>query len=236
MMRVPAIADSKTLKAVTISRLSADAGMVGAKAALWRLMGYGLLAAGVGAGVGTGVLLGFLGYSYVTDSQAAAEKIADAISNALAKTPITASGVVKLADGGQVELKPGGVVSLQPDASVKLDPASRVRVEISQLPSSILNSTSGKTTAGEVIKKQVTVFLSLDHSPGEVTTGWRFLDGHGGEPVDQYCYYLFSNGDVTSTKVDIASNGVRKPNIPGGSVPDLERALGKCQWFKAGGP
>ncbi len=41
-----------------------------------------------------------------------------------------------------------------------------------------------------------------------------------------------SNPDRSSTKVDIASNGVRTPNIDVALVPGLEGALSKCQWWQ----
>jgi hypothetical protein len=38
--------------------------------------------------------------------------------------------------------------------------------------------------------------------------------------------------DHSSKRVDIASNGVRSLDVDAELVPDLEEALGKCQWWQ----
>jgi hypothetical protein len=54
-----------------------------------------------------------------------------------------------------------------------------------------------------------------------------------GVPVRQYCYYSAPNsGDYSSTKTDIALNGMPLPNISASLVPELQGALAKCQWWK----
>src|SRR5713101_1327561 len=92
--------------------------------------------------------------------------------------------------------------------------------------------TDAKTTAGDVISREVTFFSNVRHGPGSVVTGWNYKDGSGRVPVGQYCYYTAPNPDRSSTKVDISSNGVRTPNIDAALVPALEGALSKCQWWQ----
>ena len=91
--------------------------------------------------------------------------------------------------------------------------------------------TEPKTATGDVIKREVTVFSNVRHGLGTVVTGWNYRDGSGGTPVRQYCYYTAHNLDHSSQKVDIASDGVRLADVGVELVPDLEEALGKCQWF-----
>lgn len=81
-----------------------------------------------------------------------------------------------------------------------------------------------------VIRCEVTVFWNVEHGQGIVTTGWNYKDGSGGQPVGQYCYYALLNGDRSSTRVDISSDGTRFPQISA-FVPDLEGALAKCLWW-----
>ncbi|MGC1294563.1 MAG: hypothetical protein WA869_05940, partial [Alloacidobacterium sp.] len=50
-------------------------------------------------------------------------------------------------------------------------------------------STDSKTAAGEVIRREVTVFSNVEHGSGTVVTGWNYRDGSGGVPVQQFCYY-----------------------------------------------
>ena len=113
---------------------------------------------------------------------------------------------------------------------------SRSRLTPRSQPSGAINHIIGpnaKTTSGDVIRREVTVFWSVKHDPGNVTTGWNYKDGSGGVPVRQYCYYDFLNGDGSATKVDIASDGSRLLQISASLVPDLEGALAKCQWWHA---
>jgi hypothetical protein len=84
---------------------------------------------------------------------------------------------------------------------------------------------------GDVIKREVTVFTSVRHGPGTVTTGWIYRDGSSGTPHLQYCYYSAPNVDNTSRKVDIASNRVPLP-VNAALVPDLGEALSKCRWWQ----
>ena len=88
----------------------------------------------------------------------------------------------------------------------------------------------GHTVTGAVIKREVTVFSAVKHEAGSVTTGWRYKDGASdGAPMNQYCYYTINNFDGSNTRIDIAENGTRLPNI--GRVPRVEEALSKCQWW-----
>jgi len=86
-----------------------------------------------------------------------------------------------------------------------------------------------KTTAGEVIKRSVSVFSNVQHADGIVQTGWDYKDGGGTVPVRQYCHYM-----AGTTFVGIALNGVRLSSINGVElVPDIEGALAKCQWWNS---
>ena len=89
---------------------------------------------------------------------------------------------------------------------------------------------AGKTPDGDIIKKEVTVFFNVDHEPGRVTTGWRYNDGASAnsKPLSQYCYYVVSNVDGTSTKADLALDGNR---INFSGVPRAEEAVRKCHWW-----
>jgi hypothetical protein len=92
--------------------------------------------------------------------------------------------------------------------------------------------TDSKTAAGDVIRREVTVFSNVEHRPGTVVTGWNYRDGSGGVPMQQFCYYTAPNVDHSTKRVDIAYNGVRSFDVDAELVPDLEEALGKCQWWQ----
>ena len=115
---------------------------------------------------------------------------------------------------------------------LKIEPG-QITVKVEQQPP----ATSGvggntKTPTGDVIRREVTVFSTVEHGPGHVTTGWKYRDGTGGVPLSQYCYYAAHNIDSSSTKIDIAADGARLPNISASLVPELEGALAKCQWWQ----
>lgn len=113
----------------------------------------------------------------------------------------------------------------------RIDP-SGLSIKIEQPPAA-LDSRPGTNTSspsGDVIRREVTVFFQVKHGSGDVVTGWNYKDGAGGTPVGRYCYYMAPNVDQSSTKVDIASNGLRLPRVNPSLVPDLEGALSKCQW------
>jgi hypothetical protein len=123
--------------------------------------------------------------------------------------------------------KPFAVEQTEP---LKIDPA-KVIVRMEESPRSVLNA-DPKTTAGDVIRREVTVFSNVKHGAGTVVTGWNYRDGSGGVPVQQFCYYAAPNVDRSSKRVDIAANRVRLPDLDARLVPDLEEALTKCQWWQ----
>lgn len=85
----------------------------------------------------------------------------------------------------------------------------------------------------DVIRREVTVFTLVKYGAGHVVTGWKYRDGSGGSPSGQFCYYTAPNADGSSTRVDIATNGVQLPLPSLSLVPDLPQALAKCQWWQA---
>jgi hypothetical protein len=88
-----------------------------------------------------------------------------------------------------------------------------------------------QTAAGDVIRREVTVFSQVQHGAGTVVTGWNYKDGSGGRPVAQFCYYTARNPDQSSKRIELAIDGVRHPQSGMGLVPDPEAALSKCQWW-----
>jgi hypothetical protein len=99
------------------------------------------------------------------------------------------------------------------------------------LPISDRLGSNSQTGAGDVIMREVTLFSHVQHGPGGVFTGWNYKDGRGGTPVSQFCYYTARNPDQSSKRIDLAADGVRLPKISVDSVPDVEGALSKCQWW-----
>ena len=89
-----------------------------------------------------------------------------------------------------------------------------------------------RSSNGNVIKRQVTVFNSVNHGDGSIVTAWQYKDGEATEPENQWCYYFVSAGDSgIDIKINLAVNGKRIFNDAVRKVPQNEEAVGKCQWF-----
>jgi hypothetical protein len=120
---------------------------------------------------------------------------------------------------------------LTPPEPLKIDPRATIKVEV---PSAVTSGAGGdaKTATGEVIRREVTVFSTVKHGNGHVTTGWSYRDGTGGVPFRQYCYYSAPNIDRSSTRIDLAFDGARLPNIDASLLPEPDGALTKCLWWQ----
>lgn len=92
---------------------------------------------------------------------------------------------------------------------------------------------SGTTSRDEVIRQEVIVFSTVSHASGAVVTGWKFPDGSGGVPSGQFCYFIAPNPDRSSTRVDIAVDTKPVPVEIVAKVPEIAKALEKCQWWHA---
>ncbi len=174
---------------------------------------------GIGAvGIGTGVLLAAWGISLVRryTPPEVSVRIANPEIRVAHNEPITVT-----------QDKPFVLAQTEP---LKIEPG-RFTIEQAPLPATSGVGGNDKTATGDVITREVTVFSNVKHGPGTLVTGWKYRNGGGGVPVKQYCYYGAWNVDQSSTRVDIASDGIRAPHTRG-HVPNLEEALAKCQWWQ----
>jgi hypothetical protein len=179
-------------------------------------------AVGIGAVcIGTGVLLAAWGISFLW--RYTPPEIAVRVANP--ELHVTQDSPLKVSQD-----KPFVVVQSEP---LKIDPAKIIVRGDEPFRSTDKGlSTDSKTAAGDVIRREVTAFSNVKHGPGLVVTGWNYSDGSGGIPVQQFCYYTAPNVDRSSKRVDIAYNGVRSLDVDAELVPDLDEALGKCQWWQ----
>jgi hypothetical protein len=173
------------------------------------------------AGIGTGVLLAAWGISLLwryTPPEIAV-RIANPELRIIQNAPLTVT-----------QDRPFILAQPEPLRIDRGDPTNKVEQLYPSATAGV--GTDTKTTAGDVISREVTVFSNVKHGPGSVVTGWNYKDGSGRVPVGQYCYYTAANPDRSSTKVDIASNGIPMPNIGAALVPELDGAIAKCQWWQ----
>jgi hypothetical protein len=127
-----------------------------------------------------------------------------------------------------------GPLTVTQDKPFVLDDPKPLKIDPVRIPPAIPNGaeTNARTPTGQVIGREVTVFSTVKHGPGNVVTGWIYKDGGGDLPINQYWYYSASNLDGSITKVDIAANRTRGPEFSASLVPDLDAALAKCQWWE----
>jgi hypothetical protein len=125
---------------------------------------------------------------------------------------------------------------VNPELKIKQDEPFLFKAveEPKKLELPILKSIEANATPhGEVIQREVIVFSSVSHASGSVVTGWKFPNGSAGVPSGQFCYFIYPNPDQSSTRVDIAFDA--KPLVAEFvvNVPEVEKALVKCQWWHA---
>jgi hypothetical protein len=165
------------------------------------------------AGIGTGVLLAAWGISFLW--RYTPPEIAVRVANP------------------EIHVTQDKPFTLAPPPPLQIDPnIPTLKIE---RPPPLPDSGAGrdtKTPEGDLIRREVTVFSTVQHGAGSVTTGWNYRDGSGGVPVRQYCYYSAPNIDYSITRIDIASDGARLLNASLSFVPELEGALAKCQWWQ----
>jgi hypothetical protein len=227
---IPNTAMNRALASTVASRIGADAKMVAATAAFWRLLGLGglLLLAGAGAG------LAFYGYSYATDQRAANDRLATALADALNKVTLKTDGSVKLdSTGSTVKLDSHA-------AAVALDTRGGVvRLDSSGLagsrPTEQQLAPDAKPVSNAKPVTDYTVFKTVQFGEGEVVTGWTFKSSEDSLPSRQYCYYTHESttDDNMSLRYNIAIDGTRMPSGRGMPV-NIEQAFANCVWFGSG--
>ncbi|KFC74836.1 hypothetical protein FG93_01015 [Bosea sp. LC85] len=234
---IPVTPENKALAAAVNARMAADSRIVNSKAAMFRALGIGGAIALVGIGIGAA----FFGFSYVTDSKSATEKMANAFAAALERTTIKTQGEIKLDPdakvgfgGGTVSLDPNTTVKIDPDSTVKLDRNAKVGVsgDLARPSSEQLRPDMGSKSGGATVTNY-TVFKNVKFGPGTVVTGWTFTSSEQPRPDHQYCYFAQDVGEDSSTmvKVDLAKNGVMLPNVKARNF-DVAAAASSCIWFE----
>jgi hypothetical protein len=223
--------ETTTLYDVAKTKLTTGAQLEQAKTTLYRFGGMGVLAAMLGAGIG----LACFGYSYVTDGHAQAQKMADAMVQALEKAQLTTTGDVKMADGSTVGLAPGGQVMLAPDSTVRVDPSSTVKV------AGFVNPDTHSTTAPPPVQAappppnkvitQYTTFKTVAFDRGQVVTGWNFDNSDQINPAYQYCCYSERSDELVQVRTELGRNGAMMENLKPRPGIDLIAAFNSCVWF-----
>jgi hypothetical protein len=216
-MFVERTSDNIALASAVRSRVNADARIINAKAALWRLAGIGLVAAGIGAGAGMAAGASFFGYSFITDSHASAEKIADAITTALERVTL------------KTELLPGQKIAIDPASKVTI--VGQTADDIPR-PASKQMQTDARPASKANVVTNFTIFKSVTFGLGTVETGWNFADSDQRNPTHQYCSYVQPVDARSSMVISIGEDGSMKLPDKSPQGVDLRAAYANCVWAK----
>ncbi|MET4374801.1 hypothetical protein ABIA99_007533 [Bradyrhizobium sp. LB12.1] len=222
---------SSTLNA----RIGAEARIARAKAFALNAAGLGLCAALWGVGIG----FAFFGYSKTTSSEAAANKIASAVTEGISRAQVKTivGGTMTLAPTAELRIADGETVSLDPSTTVRLDPDTTIKVvgdfkvDVPQ-PSKEQLQVDATSTSKEFPSTRYTVFRFVRLGSGSVVTAWNFELTDTTTPNFQRCYYEETLSSGVSAIQDIAFNGQPKPpNALNKLSFDFDGAVANCTWF-----
>lgn len=207
-MEIPNTPENRVLAGAVNARIKADARILNAKAAFWRLAGWSLMLAMIG--IGTGAAL--LGWTYSRGPAIEAEQVAQAVAAALQTVTLKAEGTVKL----------------DPDAKLSLPAPPTPRPTEAQL------GTGQKPASQAAVNTAFTVFKNVPHGAGQVVTGWNFTSSEQKSPTHQYCYYSEQIDGGSKITVDLGENGRPNPAARGRGGMDPTVAYANCVWFRSG--
>jgi hypothetical protein len=202
------------------------------KAALFRFLGLGSVAALAGIGVG----IALYGYATVTKTRVTTELLSESMVKTLEKTTLhtDVAGSVTVKDG-QVAVKPNQSVSLDPNATVGIVPDASVRVkgEIS-VPAprddGRRSTNSNSRSRSSKLVTNYTVFKYVQFGSGTVVTGWNYASSKEESPSLQYCYYTENLDETSKDTIQLGSNG--QMATQSGQPPiDVTEAFRNCVWF-----
>jgi hypothetical protein len=217
--------------------VAADRFYIGGKAGFWRLVGFGLVAFGVGVGAG----IGFYGYSYITRNSDSMTALSDALAKALSETRLraTAEGTVQI-EPRELTLAKDQTIFLDSNSRIYLDPKAKVIVEGEinvQAPSvSFPQSAPRHSSPAVPTIVNFTVFKRIPFGKGAVFTGWKFLTSAQKFPTSQYCYYteqLESSPLEPVVYIGTDDKLERPKKLPPDF--DIDSAFIRCVWFKRDG-
>lgn len=207
---------------------------ISGKARFYRLIGFGLVALGLGIAVG----FGFYGYSLVTRNSENLSNFSEVLAKALSDVNFrtSADGAVQL-QPRELTLSVGQTVSLDGSTRISLDPSATVRADGEiRIDSSAVTSSAGSASKPSVAAPSIvnfTVFKGVPFDKGSVQTGWIFLTSAQKSPTQQYCYYTEAADTPGRNYVlDIAVDRKLEAPQTQGSSFDLAAAFDKCVWFK----
>lgn len=207
-MEIPNTAENRVLANAVNAKIKADARILNAKAAFWRLAGWALICAMIG--IGTGAAL--YGWTYSRGPAIEAEQVARAVAAALQN----------------VTLKTEGTVKLDPEARIAAPQAPMPRPTDAQL------GEGQKPASQAAVNTAYTVFKNVPHGAGQVVTGWNFTSSEQKNPTHQYCYYSEQLDGGSKITVDLGENGRANPTARGRGAMEPVTAYTNCVWFKSG--
>jgi hypothetical protein len=206
-LEIPNTPENRVLASAVNAKIKADARIINAKAAFWRLAGWGLVCAMIGVGAGAALW----GWTYSRGPAVEADQMARAVAAAL------------------------GTVTLKTEGTVKLDPEARIGAAAPTPRPSETQLGEGQKPASEAaVNTAFTVFKNVPHGAGQVVTGWNYTSSEQKTPTHQYCYYSEQLDGGSKITVDLGENGRANLAARGRGAMEPATAYANCVWFKSG--
>jgi hypothetical protein len=235
---IPFTEFNQRLAALVRNSASVNQIYITSKATFWRLVGFGILAFGIGVAAGTG----FYGYGYVRGTSDSLTMLSSAFSEALSEVKIKASaeGTVRV-EPHEILLAKEQIINFDSNSRLLLDPDAKIRadeqIEIQTPSISVPQNVAPQLPSRVPTITNFTVFKRVPFQNGVIMTGWNFLTSNQKTPSNQYCYYS-ENADTSGLNVvlDIADD--ERMDAPK-TVPqgfDMLAAFNRCVWFKSEAP
>lgn len=206
-MEIPNSPENRVLANAVNAKIKADARILNARAAFWRLAGWALVCAMMG--IGTGAAL--YGWTYSRGPAIEADQMARAVAAALQ------------------------TVTLKTEGTVKLDPDARLPAAApTPRPTEAQLGEGQKPASQAAVNTAFTVFKNVPHGAGQIVTGWNFASSEQKNPTHQYCYYSEQLDGGSKITVDLGENGRANPAARGRGAMEPVTAYTNCVWFKSG--
>lgn len=207
-MEIPNTPENRVLANAVNAKIKADARILNAKAAFWRLAGWALVCAMIGLGTGAALF----GWTYSRGPAIEAELVASAVAAAMEK------------------------VTFKTEGTVKLDPESRLAAAPAPAPlprpTEVQLGEGQKPASQAAVNTAYTVFKNVPHGAGQVVTGWNFSSSEQKSPQHQYCYYSEQIDGGSKITVDLGENGRANPAARAHGAMTPVTAYANCVWFK----
>ncbi len=211
------------------SRITVDESYFAARAAFWRLTGFGILMFGIGSACGAALY----GYSYISGNSESLMLFSSTLSKKLSEVQFkaVAEGTVKI-EPNEINLAKGQSILIDNNSKLHLEQPAQIQVGEIKISIPAVSNPQPQAKA-PIIKQTFTIFKSVPFSGGTVMTGWNFMTNLQKSPTSQYCYYTENTeNEESNVVINIADDRKLEKTSTLPKDFDIMEAFNRCVWFK----